>query len=155
MITFSKPSKNDLEAIRQILKQWTDAEEVEKYLSRIETEINGQTEYAMNFWVALYNDQVIGVCGLALPMPNVLSYAKTSVPGEIKILYLDNAYRGKGVGQQTLSFLEKEALRQGYKELFVRSAERYKNTGHGFYEKMGYKILGKTENNMSIFNKVI
>ena len=46
-----KPKIQDLKMIRSVLEQWTELEEVEKYLSRIESEINGSTEYSMNFFV--------------------------------------------------------------------------------------------------------
>ena len=35
----------------------------------------------------------------------------------------------------------------------IRSSERYKDTAYGFYEKMGYKNIGLTNNNMAVFNK--
>ena len=150
-----KPKIEDLKMIRQILEQWTEPEEVDKYLSRINSEINDQTEYSMNFWVIKDNQFVVGVCGLAKPLPTILPLAKTNNPGEIKILYINDNNRNKGVGRQMINFLEQEAVNQSYTELFVRSAERYKETAHGFYKKMGYKNIGKTENNMNIFNKII
>lgn len=150
-----KPTTDDLKTIGQILEQWTELEEVDKYLLRIDSEINGQTEYSMNFWVIKDNQSVVGVGGLAEPLPAILSLAKSKNPGEIKILYINDNDRNKGVGRQMIDFLEQEAARQGYTELFVRSAERYQETAYGFYEKMGYKSIGKTENNMNIFNKII
>ncbi|MDD3939667.1 MAG: hypothetical protein PHF49_03400 [Patescibacteria group bacterium] len=60
-----KPKVEDLEIINQILKQWTKPEEVEKYLYRISSEINGKTEYSMNFWVAKGGSLVVGVGGLS------------------------------------------------------------------------------------------
>lgn len=151
----SKPKIKDLEMIRGIMEQWTEQEEVGKYMSRIDSEINGKVEYSMNFWVIKDEKSVIGVGGLAKPLPLILPLAKTSNPGEIKILYIDNNHRGQGVGGQMIKFLEQEARNQGYTELFVRSAERYKNTAYGFYEKMGYKKLGELENKMSVFYKTI
>ena len=148
-----KPKIEDLKIIRYILEQWTEPEEVEKYLSRIESEINGSTEYSMNFFVVKDQELVIGVGGLAKPLPIVLPLAKTNNPGEIKILYIDNNHCGKGIGKQVINYLELEARNQGYKELFVRSAERYKDTAYGFYEKMGYEQVYKLENNMSVFYK--
>jgi N-acetylglutamate synthase-like GNAT family acetyltransferase len=150
-----KPTTDDLKTIGQILEQWTELEEVDKYLLRIDSEINGQTEYSMNFWVIKDNQSVVGVGGLAEPLPAILSLAKSKNPGEIKVLYINDNDRNKGVGRQMIDFLEQEAARQGYTELFVRSAERYQETAYGFYKKMGYKSIGKTENNMNIFNKLI
>jgi N-acetylglutamate synthase-like GNAT family acetyltransferase len=150
-----KPKIKDLEMIRQILEQWTEPEEVEKYLSRISSEINGQTEYSMNFWVIKDDQLVIGVGGLAKPLPIILPFAKSSSPGEIKILYINNSHRGQGVGKQMIKFLENEAKNQNYHELFVRSAQRYQDTAYGFYENMGYTKIGDFDNNMSVFHKIL
>jgi N-acetylglutamate synthase-like GNAT family acetyltransferase len=150
-----KPKVEDLETISQILKQWTESEEVEKYLSRINSEINGQTEYSMNFWVAKENSLAIGVGGLAKPLPTILPMAKSKNPGEIKILYIDNNYRGQGVGRKMINFLENEAKNQNYQELFIRSAQRYQDTAYGFYEKMGYIKLCELDNNMGVFYKML
>lgn len=150
-----KPKIEDLKMIRSVLEQWTESEEVEKYLSRIESEINGSTEYSMNFFVVKDQELVIGVGGLAKPLPIVLPLAKTSNPGEIKILYIDNNHRGKGFGREMINSLELEARNQGYLELFVRSAERYKDTAYNFYKNMGYEEIYKLENNMSVFYKII
>lgn len=150
-----KPKIEDLKMIRYILEQWTEPEEVEKYLSRIESEINGSTEYSMNFWVIKNENLVIGVGGLAELLPLILPLAKTTNPGEIKILYIDNHHRGKGFGGQMINYLEQEAVNQGYRELFIRSAERYKDTAYGFYNNMGYEQIHKLENNMSVFYKII
>ena len=109
----------------------------------------------MNFWVIKSNDLIVGVGGLADPLPVVIPLAQSGNPGEIKILYLDNEIRGKGFGKQMVEFLEKEARGQGYTELFIRSAERYKDTAYGFYEKVGYKKVGLLDNNMVVFAKVL
>ena len=148
-----KPKIEDLEMIRRILEHWTDLEEVEKYLSRISSEINGQTEYSMNFWVIKEQGLIIGIGGLAKPLPLILPLARSGNPGEIKILYVDDSHRNLGAGKKMVRFLEVEARRQNYQELFIRSAKRYQNTAYGFYEKMGYMKLGELQNNMSIFYK--
>jgi len=155
MMEIVKPKIEDLEGIRKILEQWTENEEVEKYLGRIKDEINGITKFGMNFWVIKSNDLIVGVGGLADPLPVVIPLAQSGNPGEIKILYLDNEIRGKGFGKQMVEFLEKEARGQGYTELFIRSAERYKDTAYGFYEKVGYKKVGLLDNNMVVFAKVL
>lgn len=154
-MVIQKPKIEDLEMICQILGQWTEQEEVEKYLSRIHHEINGQTEYSMNFWVIKEGELVVGIGGLAKPLPIILSLAKSSNPGEIKILYINNSHRGKGVGKQMINFLENEAKSQNYHELFVRSAQRYEATAFGFYKKMGYIKLSELANNMSVFYKML
>lgn len=150
-----KPKIEDLKMIGYILEQWTEPEEVEKYLSRIESEINGHTEYSMNFWAIKDEKLVIGIGGLAKPLPLILPLAKTNNPGEVKILYIDNDHRGKGVGRRMINYLEQEARTQGYRELFIRSALIYKNTAYDFYKKMGYEELGKLKDDMSVFHKTL
>ncbi|MGE5426015.1 MAG: GNAT family N-acetyltransferase [Bacillota bacterium] len=148
-----KPRNEDLKMIRYILEQWTEPEEIEKYLSRIESEINGNTEHSMNFFVVKDRKLVTGIGGLAKPLPIILPLAKTSNPGEIKILYINNIHRGKGIGRQMVNYLEQEARNQGYTELFIRSAEKYKDTAYCFYKKMGYEQIHKLANNMKVFYK--
>lgn len=139
----NKPKFEDLKSIGKILSQWTEAKEVKKYAKRILDEINGQTQFGMHFWVARKDDQVIGVAGIANPLPKVLHLAKTDKPGELKILYIDKNNLRMGVGKKLTGFLEKEAKNQGYSELIVRSAEKYRDSAWGFYDKQGYKRVGK------------
>jgi len=42
MMNIVKPKTKDLEQIRNILSQWTEIEEVDKYLVRISNEIGGK-----------------------------------------------------------------------------------------------------------------
>ena len=97
-------------------------------MERISREINGQTEFNMQFWVAKENHTVLGIIGLADPIPKVLPLAKTQKPGELKILYVDNE-------RILVQFIEPEAAKQGYQELLIRSTERYKDTAYVFYKK--------------------
>jgi GNAT superfamily N-acetyltransferase len=160
MILIIKPDHIDLPQIQNILSQWTEKEEVDKYVKRIENEIKGITEFNMHFWVAKENQKVLGVIGLNDPLPKSLSFAKTSKPGEIKILYVDKREQGKGIGKSLVSFVESEAKKAGYEELLIRSAKRYENTAWGFYQKMGYKMVGKIAGSedgemMQVFEKKI
>ncbi|MBU0976689.1 MAG: GNAT family N-acetyltransferase [Patescibacteria group bacterium] len=144
-LSFLKPYKSDLKAIRLILKQWTDPEEVEKYIERIENEINGKTEYNMHFFVLKKDNIVVGVGGIADPPPKSHKFSRFKNPGDIKILYMDNRFRGQGLGRILLEHLEEKAKKFGYDELLIRSAERYRDTAYGFYERMGYESAGRIE----------
>jgi len=152
-MNISKPKTEDLDKIFEILLQWTEKGEAEKYIKRIKNEINGTTEFNMSFWVIKKDDEIAGVGGLSDILPSIKNLSKTKNPGELKILYLDNKFRGQGFGKILLNFLEEKAKDNKYTELIIRSAERYKNTAYGFYEKMGYKNIGLTDNNMAVFNK--
>lgn len=151
------PSIADIPAITDILGQWTEAEEVQKYAERIARAIDGVSEYGMAFWVLKQNNKVIGVGGLADPLPAIKSYAQTENPGELKILYMDGAARGQGKGREFLAFLERAARDSGRSELLVRSAERYRETAFDFYKRCGYEDLGHITNEaglpMEIFRK--
>jgi len=156
----SKPKLLDLDQIRKILLQWTEKIEVEKYVERIGKEVQGETEFNMHFWVAKEEDYVLGVVGLSDPLPKVIPLAKTQNPGEVKILYVDTAAQGRGVGKSLVEYVEKEAENVGYSELLVRSANRYKDSAYGFYEKMGYEKVGLVEGGdelkmMQVFGKVL
>ena len=142
MITIEKPSIKDMSSIGKILSEWTEKEEMEKYSRRILREIKGKTEFNMHFWLARQDKIVIGVSGLSDPLPKIVSFAQTCFPCELKILYIDNKWRGKGIGRILINFIEKEVIRRGYTELLVRSAERYKNTAWGFYLKTDFKLCG-------------
>ena len=158
MLNIIKPRQSDLEQIKTILCQWTEPAEVEKYLLRFTNEINGQTEYGMQFWIAEDNGVVMGVVGLSDPMPNLLTFAQTKNPGEIKILYVDGQSQGKGIGKELINFIQMEAAKKRYSELLVRSAQKYKLTAYGFYEKLGYTNLGAVgseSKQMQVFGKVI
>lgn len=148
-----KPKIEDLDKMFEILLQWTEKEEAEKYIKRIKNEINGITEFNMSFWIIKKDKEVAGVGGLSDIFPSIKTLSKTANPCELKILYLDNKFRGQGFGKILLNFLEEKAKMSKYTELMIRSAERYKNTAYGFYEKMGYQNLGLTNNNMTVFNK--
>lgn len=154
-----KPQKGDLVEIKSILSQWNDEEYTEIYLSRVRNEINGITEFNMKFWIAS-DDGVLGIVGLSDLSPDLSIFSKTDKPGQLKILYIDNKMRGKKIGKKLALHIEKEALKQGYKELLVKSSEIYKNTAWGFYEKMGYKQMGLIENSRNdkksmIFQKML
>jgi len=102
-------------------------------------------EFNTHFWVAR-DKEVLGIIGLSDPSPDILKFSKTGKAGQLKILYVDNKERGKGIGKLLTNFIEKEALLNGYKELLVKSSEIYKDTAWGFYEKMDYKQIGLISN---------
>lgn len=154
-----KPQIGDLVEIKNILSQWNDEEYTEIYFSRVRNEINGITEFNMKFWIA-FDNGVLGIIGLSDLSPDLLIFSKTDKPGQLKILYIDNKMRGKKIGKKITFFIEDEASKQGYKELLVKSSEIYKNTAWGFYEKMGYKQIGLTDNSRNdkksmIFQKIL
>lgn len=148
-----KPKIEDLDRIFDILFQWTEKEEAEKYVKRIKNEINGTTEFNMSFWIIKKDEEIAGTGALSDILPSIKSFSKTENPCELKILYLDDKFRGLGLGKIFLNFLEEKAKKNENTELMIRSAEKYKDTAYGFYEKMGYKNVGLAYNHMAIFSK--
>lgn len=156
----TKPTLLDLPSIKNILSQWTDPSEVEKYSQRIIDEISGHTQFNMHFWVIKELGKVIGVGGLADILPWIKQYSQTDSPVELKILYLDNKERGRGAGKIFLDTLESEARKMNKKEMLIRTAKKYQDTAWGFYEKMGYQQCGVLPSNndseeMAVFRKTL
>jgi GNAT superfamily N-acetyltransferase len=158
-IIIEKPRLGDLLELRRILTQWMEKSEVEKNITRIENEILGKIEFNARYWVARESGIPVGIVGLCDPLPQVLSFAKTSRPGKFRILYVAAERQKKGIGRKLVDFLEDEARKEGYKELLVRSAEIYRGSAYGFYEKMGYEKAGTVyagedrEKPMQVFRK--
>lgn len=150
-----KPKQKDLPIIKNILSQWTETEEVEKYLERIKNEINNVIEYHTYFWVIKNDHFTVGVIGISDPLPKTLPFSTGKNPIELKILYLDNQSRGLGLGKNSLIELESIIKKNNYDEVLIRSAKRYENTAWAFYEKVGYKQVGTIDEGMSIFRKNI
>lgn len=155
IMNIDKPKIGYIKAIKKILAQWTNQEEVDKYITRIQNEIKGISQFGMQFWVIRDQNEVIGVGGLADILPKISEYSQTSHPCEIKILYLDKTERGKGFGKIFLEFLEKTAKDIGKEEILIRSALLHQDTAWGFYEKHGYKKCGTIDNDMAVFRKII
>ena len=158
-LNIATPTLSQLPKITTILSQWTEIEEVNKYITRITNEINGQTQYNLYFFVGIIDNQVVGITGISDPLPLAKSFAQTPNPAELKILYIDGACHGQGFGRQLLEFIQFLASNQEHTELLIRSANRYRGTAYGFYEKMGYTKLTilnpDTSNSMQLFSKLL
>jgi 2'-5' RNA ligase/GNAT superfamily N-acetyltransferase len=152
-IVFRKPETGDIADVRNILNQWTEPEEVEKYCQRINNEIESHTEFNMHFWVSENDGKVVGIGGLADPLPKVIEFCRGGKSVEIKILYLDSAARGLGLGKEFLVFLERQAAESDNDEIIIRSDNKYEKTAWGFYDKMGYMRVGTVDEDMAVFRK--
>ncbi len=58
----------------------------------------------------------------------------------LDLIYLDEAYRGKGYGRQMMSHWESAMAKQGYKYVMLSTQED--ETAKYFYEKLGYHRIG-------------
>ena len=58
----------------------------------------------------------------------------------LDLLYIDEAYRGKGYGSQMMSEWEQSMKIRGYK--YVMTSTQADETAWRFYEKLGYRKVG-------------
>ena len=75
------------------------------------------------------------------PVVGVLRYSLfwQSIPF-LDLLYIDEAYRGKGYGSQMMSEWEQSMKIRGYK--YVMTSTQADETAWRFYEKLGYRKVG-------------
>lgn len=58
----------------------------------------------------------------------------------LDLLYIDEAYRGKGCGRQMMAHWESAMQTMGYKDMMLSTQED--ETAKFFYEKLGYRRIG-------------
>lgn len=160
----------DLPYLRRILEMWVRdsetheiiPEEVEKDLQHLrDSLLPGSSE---RYFVAEDpSGRVVGMMGLVLEPKDALKpFAKTEKPMELVRAYVDKDFRGgRGVGTSLIRRIEQETKRRGGTEVILDSGPRYEKTGHGFYLKMGYEIVGVNKDyygsggDATVFSKVL
>lgn len=160
VIKIRKPVSRDLPSIEAILSQWNDGDETEKYVNRVRNEIEGHIEFDMRFWALELDGEIVGMGGMSDCQPKLEKFIQTEKPKELKAIYLDNSYRGKGLGRSLVGMLEEVAIEEGYQELLLVSAVKYRKMAYDFYEKLGYQQLGEVEGGevgakMAVFSKML
>lgn len=88
--------------------------------------------------VALFNSEVVGVIGGAMTGQNV---------GEIFVLYVDEAYRYKGIGRRLLNAFTEQQIDSGATEQWV-SVQEGNQRGIPFYEARGF-VYQKEKNTIT------
>jgi len=78
---------------------------------------------------AFDDDQMLACCMLTREEHNCLRLRQMAV---------QNNLQGKGIGASMMNFAEILARDKGYKKLIMHARE----TAIGFYEKLGYKVVG-------------
>ncbi len=78
---------------------------------------------------AFEDDDILGCCMLVEESPEVIRLRQMAVLNDLQ---------GKGIGRALMTFAENLARDRGYK---ILSMHARKNVT-GFYEKMGYKVVG-------------
>lgn len=90
--------------------------------------------------------KLIGFCGMGQFSGNRKKHLADVGP-----LYVDSAYRGKGIGKQLMIAVEEEAKRKGVKKLKLSVNVKQKDAV-AFYKKMGFRKVGTLKNELRIGN---
>lgn len=140
--------QTDLKKIDRILSDWLSKEEVDHYLDSIQAILSDPSptpKFDSHYYVAVLDDQVVGLSGFRQPNPKLLQFAHTQAPAELCMLYMAKEHRGKGIGKSLLNHVVHQVQKRHYQELIVRSAKKFINTGWGFYDKMGFARVGQLD----------
>lgn len=95
-----------------------------------------------NLLIAAYeDDQMLGCCMLVQVAPDTVQLRQMAVKAGLQ---------GKGIGRVLMQFSENIARDRGNKKMIMHA----RKTAAGFYEKLGYKIVGQefTELNIPHYN---
>lgn len=109
----------------------------EHYRKNYETiDILSYIENGGKCWIALENDKVIGTILLVNNGDNTV---------ELKMMYVNKEYRGKGISQNLFNIFLQYAIEQSYEKIFLgtygrleRAIQFYKKNGFIEYEKEQY-----------------
>lgn|SRR6476620_11586283 len=91
-----------------------------------------------NLLIAAYEDeQMLGCCMLVEEEPQMVRLRQMAVINDLQ---------GKGIGRALMQFAENLARDRGYKIITMHA----RKNALGFYEKMGYKTIGKEFHEITI-----
>jgi GNAT superfamily N-acetyltransferase len=125
----------------------------ERFEQYIQTSIDGEmsrlsdifSEAKRNaFWVVEADEQIIGMFGIE-------RWSEGST--ELRRMYLDQHYRGRGIAQRMLHHAETQAREFGFSKLTLSTAEVQK-AAIAFYRKSGYRLV-RTERASTMSTKTV
>ena len=90
------------------------------------------------FYCLIDQDKLIGTVALKKLGENTV---------ELKAMYLDRSYRGKGLGRHLMDKIVDEAKRLGYKSIVLDSMSQYKDALR-LYERTGFKNTERYNDNL-------
>lgn len=83
------------------------------------------------FWVVEANNQIVGMFGIE---------ACDAKRTELRRMYLDKSYRGRGIAQRMLACAEARARELKFVTMLLSTAE-VQNAAIAFYRKSGYRLV--------------
>ena len=102
--------------------------------------INRPDKYNFAFGVFAQNERLVGTCGFITDMRT-----KGFHRGEMVQLFVDEAYKGKGIGKKLMNLTIDCAFANGETELIVISVATDNKKAMQLYRKVGFKEYGKLE----------
>ncbi|MBP6974787.1 MAG: GNAT family N-acetyltransferase [Candidatus Pacebacteria bacterium] len=147
----------DLPGVTNILSQsFSDTEDVNYMISLIKDSLSDTPQYPGEFYVVAKDDAgtVLGLLGYRDAITKLKQFSVGNKPIEIYSLFVYTNVRQKGNGRSLVNFLEEYATKNGYDEILVRSADKFKETGWVFYEKMGFTLAGTIEGSTGSISNV-
>ncbi len=87
------------------------------------------------YFLLLEDKKLIGGIGMA-------EYTDLPDCCELQKLYLEDEYRGQGLGYRMMEHLEHQAAKTGYRRVYLETHTSLQAAIH-LYEKCGYKLIGQ------------
>jgi ribosomal protein S18 acetylase RimI-like enzyme len=150
-------TSEDLPSVSNILSQsFSDTEDVQYMINLIKDSLSDTPQYPGEFYVVAKDDKgtVVGLLGYRNASTKLKQFSTGNKSIEIYSLFVDINARQKGIGRSLVKFLENYAVENGYDEIVVKSADKFKETGWIFYEKMGFIIAGTIEGSTGSLSNV-
>jgi N-acetylglutamate synthase-like GNAT family acetyltransferase len=143
-VTIRAYENSDYEAVvalfTRINRELAPPDMRERFEEYIATSINGELSHLRDvfseskrnaFWVVEMDAQVIGMFGIE---------SRSEDSTELRRMYLDRAYRGRGIAQRMLQCAEARARVLGFSKLILSTAE-IQEAALAFYRKSGYQLV--------------
>lgn len=125
-ITVIRAEDSQIEAAKKIREEVFQKENC----IAMKLDFDGNDDSAMHF-IAFSHTKPIGTARVRFPT--------SKNQAKLERLAILPEYRGKGVGQQIMYFIEDELKKMYVKDVCLESIERVK----GFYAKLGYESIGE------------
>jgi GNAT superfamily N-acetyltransferase len=134
----------DIDPLMEVSRQWVKdrftGQVVEGELEEIKDRMLGSlgsTDYRY-FVIRDEKQKAIGCCAIREPEEKMQQYKSNSASKSVELVnvFLDDKYRGKGLGYKLMNYLFDKAKELGHEEVIWNSGPRYKDSAWDFYNKL-------------------